>query len=206
MRFLFPLFLILASCSRTINVETNTFADLRVIPYGFPPLTSFAIISSQENTMLNKEVAGKIARLLSIRGYRLTDASQADYLLAYTFAMTSESKTVEVATYVPGPTETIHGIIGCMPYEEERQGPGSIIYTPEQITLFHRDLFLTVTDRRTSNQVWEASVSSEGRTSDLRDILDYLLVTSFTHLGHNTNKNLHLKVDLEDEGVAWLRH
>lgn len=199
----------LTSCSRYIDTNTNTFADITKIPGGFPYGSSFVIQAEQdENPLFSREVANKIAELLTFSGYRVTNNKSADYVLTFNFGMTSETRIVNVPTYIPGPTETTVGKIdskdGRVSYEEKTERGGSVIFTPEAVTLYNRELILTVYDRN-NQEVWQGSSLSTGSCSDLRDMMDYLLASSFQYFGHNTKRNVSLRINEKHPTVRWFK-
>lgn len=212
MRLWLLLFVIcgLSSCTRYIDIHTNTFADRTIIPQGFPYGCSFAILSEKDDSsMLNKEVKHKIGRILRDSGYALKDPSEADFHLYYTFDMESDTRIVHVPSYIPGPSETTKGRInsskeGEVKYEETKESSGIVIYTPQEVTLFHRKLHVAVFDRH-EEEVWEGQSMSTGAAADLRDTIDYLLVSAFNYFGENTKKDLSVRLDEKNPTIQWLK-
>ncbi len=199
----------LHSCARYIETTTNTFADVVIIPQGFPQGSSFVIVPEQrEHLMLSKEVSQKMTHLLHERGYRLADAQNADYLLHFNFAMTKDTKIIHVPTYIPGPVQTktgnVSGSEGSVHYDEQTQSSGTVIYRPEERVFFNRELCIKVYDRH-EEQVWQGFSVSTGSSSDLREAIDYLLVSAFHYFGQNTKKNVELRLESENATVKWLK-
>lgn len=198
------------SCVRKVDVTTNTFSDLTRIPQGFPSGSSFAILGLQENhPMLGKEVAFKISKILAESGYILTDQEHADYLIYFNFDLSSETRIVNVPHFIPGPTETTEKKVSSnngeiVHYEEKKQGPGSIIFTPEERTLFTHQLQVLVKDQM-NEEVWQGSAQAQGSRGDLREEMNYLLVSAFQFFGHNTGKNVSLRLDAKNPNIKWLQ-
>ena len=80
--------------------------DIRVNGYTDPgspglikPGGSFCIMENPEakNPLLEKEINGKIAKLLEVRGYSITTFEKADYCLMFAYGM-GEPRSVGVAT------------------------------------------------------------------------------------------------------------
>ena len=159
--------------------------------------------------MFSKEVSHKIAKILQEGGYHVTDAEHANYCLKFDYKMTGDTRTIQVPTYIPGPSETTKGNVcsseGELRYQEEKQSSGTVIYTPQDITLFTRELSINVYDRNNQEQVWQGFASSTGNGDDLRDVMDYLLVSAFNYFGQNTKKNLDARVSCKNPVVKWLK-
>lgn len=202
--------LLLYSCTRQYAITTNTYADNALIPEGFPHSSRFAISSPQKETpLLTKEISNKIAKILLQNGYEVTESHNADYLLSFSYGMTSDTHTVAVPTYIPGPSETTYGEIysggKTMVYREECCSPGTILYTPELVTLFTHSFEAQVFKLGATDPLWQGSCSCSSDNSDIRNVMDYLLVTSFKYFGQNTHQCLRLSLEEGDPCVKWLR-
>jgi hypothetical protein len=220
------------SCARQISITSNAFADLQSIPYGFPMKSSFFIITGQndyshltdqkiiigqnDNPMLSKEVTHKIGKVLEEKGYLVDNIDNADYYLVFNFVMTSSKATMNVPLYIPGPTQTtqgnIYGYGGYVGYQQQTQTSGSYIYVPKEYVFFHRGLYLQVYDaklcreKKQEAQLWQGSAISSGDSSNLRDIMNYLLITAFKYLGKNTQKDICANMSSNNKKVKKLRN
>lgn len=202
--------LILTGCGRRINITSNTFADTKNIPRGFPLDSTFYISSAKEDKkLLSKEIIRKIACLLEDRGYTVTDnESDADYHVTFDTKMTQETGTRSVLTYIPGDVQTTTGCVHgkeTVSYQEQTETPGKFIYVPEKYTYYSRKLSVHAYIRDGEEEVWHGSAISEGESNDLRDIVDYLLVTAFRFFGRNTQKKVHTSISAKDKEVKNLR-
>lgn len=178
--------------------------------------SSFAIAPPpHDNQMFSKEVAQKIRKILEGSGYSITDKEHADYLLQFDFAMTSDTKTINVPHYIPGPSKSVEGNVtgadGVVHYQEETTLSGTTVFVPEDFTFFTRNLLVSVFDAETyrstgiEEQVWEGYAVSTGSSDDFRDMIDYLLVSAFKYFGKNTHKNVETTLLEDNESIQWLR-
>jgi hypothetical protein len=129
--------------------------------------------------------------------------------------MTSCTKTVNLAQYVPGTTSTTtgtaRGTYGSVNYGETTEKSGYTKYVPTQITVHTRGVSLTAYDaaayrkNKSEVEVWRVCTISSGQSSDLRYILDYLLVSAFKFFGINSKQDVYQKLDVDDQEVKHLR-
>lgn len=211
---LFSLLLFLGSCTQ-YYVTTNAFADPEVIPGGFESGASFAIVSTHQNDKLfSKEVSHKIGKLLTSQGYVVRDSLDADYILSFDFGMESFTETVQVKKTIPGEKVKKHGNVKVhgdkhsnKSYEEETESSTQVIYVPEERTYYSKKLsiFVCPRDAAQKDDVWNVTTSCSGSNNDLREIVDYLLVSSFRHFGHNTHKKIVTAFDKDADEIKNLR-
>jgi len=93
--------------------------------------------------------------------------------------------------------------------------PGTTSYVPYSYTYFTRFLGISLYEKQrwlASEQddlgdaiVWRATTTSAGRSSDLRSVVDYLLVTTFDHFGEDTGKRKRKTLFQGDSRVRQLR-
>jgi hypothetical protein len=207
----------LCSCARHYSISVDTYADKQFIPAGFKPGSSFAIFpAKEENPMFSKEVSQKIAQILKDRGYRVESANKADYVLIFNSGITSTTTKINVPRYIPGQTQstsgTVYGNRGYAgSYSEKTQSSGTTVYVPQDYTFFTRGVAIYVYDaemyrkHEKEEQVWSGMAISSGENSDLRDVIDYLLVSVFSYFGDNTKKNVKISMAEDDEKVHKLR-
>lgn len=184
--------LLTAACGTSYRVTTDTFADAAVIPYGFPPGTSFSIAPVQKaNPLLEKQVAHKIAAILENRGYGVSD-QETDYQLLFNCKMTSEKVVVDVTEYVPGKTENRKGFVkddkGKVSYEESSKVSAEWKKVPQETIHYAKEISIHVIDGK--EEVWSGSAKSVGERGDLREAADYLLFSIMNHFGCDTKKSL----------------
>lgn len=207
---------VIFSCARDSHLTTSTFVDTKTLPQGFAQGSSFALLPMQkDNQLFSKEVSQKIEKILEGKGYTVKNPDKADYYLLFNFGMTSSTGTINVPRYIPGGTEkkegSIYGVGGSVQYQEQTQKAGSTVYVPQTYTFYTRGLLVAVYDakiyRKTKKeeQVWQGFSVSSGESDDLRQIIDYLLVSVFKYFGKNTYKNIETNINERDEEVKKLR-
>jgi len=210
--FLLPLIILLSACGKRIHVTSNTFADTQIIPRGFPKYCTFYI--EHDKKLLSKEIAQKISWILEEKGYRIVDQAHADYYITFDAKLTSEKRVTNVAQWVPGEKQTTTGCVhgdkrhecqGTISYQEETETAGKIVYVPQEYIVFHRKLFVQAYDTAHKEQIWESSAISTGESDDLRDIIDYLLVTAFKQFGRSSHHKIESSLRTKDEEVTALR-
>ncbi|MBU4447290.1 MAG: hypothetical protein KKD99_01795, partial [Proteobacteria bacterium] len=91
--------LCLSGCSTasTFTIKVNGYTDPGT-PGLIKPGGSFCVIENQEakNPLLEKEISGKITKLLETRGYAVTTFEKADYYLFFAYGM-GEPRSVSAA-------------------------------------------------------------------------------------------------------------
>ena len=208
--------LLLTSCAHTIYINHNAFANIKEIPTGFSPLSSFAVKPiSQKDTMLNQEIADKIEHILSHHGYSIKDDLHADYYLLFDYHMNRAERTIHVGKYIPGQTITSYGSSihhgKAKFYTNETETPGTYAYIPETHVVFTKSITITVyarqeyIDSKNAHALWQETAVSCDENDDLRDSIDYLLITAFKYFGKNTQKNLKTTISSNDKDVSSLR-
>ncbi len=154
------------------------------------------------NPILEEEIGMKIKKLLSKKGYSI-GTDEANYYLLFDYGMNSgQTVTDTIPIYHPGgyshyPYSSFyrHGYTSYMPYS-------TVIYT--------RWLVLRLIDGkayRTSKEskpLWIGEVMSAGPSSDLRELINYLLIAAFEHFGEDTGKRVNELFLEDDERVKLL--
>jgi hypothetical protein len=178
-----------------VNGYTDPAAPTRINAGG-----SFFVIENRDakNPLLEKEVKEKIDKLLGKQGYGLAPYEKADYYLFFSYGIGGEgTTTVVMPEYYPYPGSgfgfgTGYGrrassyffaapFFSYSPY-------------PESVALYDRWLLINVVDAkyyRDQGQFracWVGEARSTGPSSDLRTVLNYLLVADFKQFGQNTGK------------------
>lgn len=210
--------LFLTSCSTKYIVASNTFIDYQEIPYGFEKGTSFCIVSkNNDNVLFSKEIERKIVNFLQNSGFEIDDSINAKYALLFDFAISSSSQIVNKAKYIPGQTQktsgSISGTLGEHTlYKENTETSGTTVYVPETQIIFERKLTINVCDNRsfkdqtTEIPIWSGLFVSTGMNSDLREVMDYLLVPAFENFGKNTGKCVKVCLNENDPKIKNLRN
>jgi hypothetical protein len=202
------------------NVEVGVNAYLamqRVFPD--PSAEScIAIVATTEppEPLLDVEIASKIEHLLVERGYTTTAEQEARYVL-FCFAAIDAGQTHKGVTPVhePGKTIDTHYYSRGGRYAVKRTYiPGQTRYIPYEYTLYTRSLALELCDRRQLEDaeerekhravVWRCTAVSSGPESDLRWIVNHLLLVAFDYFGQDTGKQQRRTVAYEDRRVEEL--
>ncbi|OGR29096.1 MAG: hypothetical protein A2139_06710 [Desulfobacca sp. RBG_16_60_12] len=209
--------LCLPSCSSvaSYNIKVNGYTDPGA-PAQVKPGGSFFVMENKEakNPLLEVEVKGKITQLLATRGYAVTTFEKADYYLFFGYGM-GEPRSVNVAT------PDYYGSVGWgMGYGRGGWGgwggPSVYVgmpwggYAADGATLYDRWLLINVVEgpayrtQKLSRPVWVGEAHSLGSSSDLRTVLNYLLVADFKEFGKNTGKAVTMEISAQDPEVAPL--
>jgi hypothetical protein len=209
--------LCLPSCSSvaSYNIKVNGYTDpgtpAQIKPGGF-----FCLMENKEakNPLLEAEVKGKITKLLETHGYPVTTFEKADYYLFFGYGM-GEPRSVTVTT------PDYYGSVGWgMGYGWGGWGgwggPSVAIgmpwggYPADSTALYDRWLLISVVEgpayrtQKISRPVWVGEAHSVGSSSDLRTVLNYLLVADFKEFGKNTGKAVPMEISAQDPEVAPL--
>jgi hypothetical protein len=192
-----------ATCANYYSVKVNGYTDPAI--GSIRPGGTFFVMENKEakNPLLEAEIREKITRLLEINGYPVTTTfAKADYYLFFAYGM-GEPRSVTVVTPDYGCSWGVgFGGRGCYSLSFPL-----LAYAPHTATtLYDRWLLLNVVEGpayRTSKEskaVWVGDARSVGASSDLRVVLNYLLVADFKEFGKNTGKAV--TVDLKDRDPA----
>ena len=206
----------LSGCSSfsTFTVKVNGYTDPSA-PALVKPGGSFCVIENQEakNPLLEKEIKEKLNKLLLTRGYPVTTFEKADYYLFFAYGM-GEPRSVNAAA------PDVYGSIGWgMGYGWGGWGgPAFSIgvpyggYPADSASLYDRWLLIKVVEgpayrtQKISHPVWVGEARSVGTSSDLRLVLNYLLVADFKEFGKNTGKAVTVEIEAQNQEVYSLTH
>jgi hypothetical protein len=189
--------------ARTYQVQVNGYTD-SAAPLLAPGASLFVIEDQKaQNPLLEKEIKGKIDNLLVMHGYLLAPYDKAQFYLFYTYGLET-SGTVTVAGPI-GPGRGWEGF-GYSAYLPAKYGP----YAFDTLTLYDRWLRLTAVEgkyyRETgkSRTIWVGEARSKGTSSNLRQVLNPLLIAAFEQFGKNTGKALPSWIKQDDPRVRGL--
>lgn len=208
--------LLLPACGRRISVTNNSFADYQAIPAGFALGSAFYVEPiKHKNKLFAKEIQHKIGTVLREAGFIVTAEQHADYRISCTIDMMSSTITVQVPRYIPGEKITTQGCVHTSDdddqiYTETKETAGTVIYTPEERTIFKHKLQMNVYQANNEPElekelVWQATANTNGDDSDQRDIIDYLLVSVFKYFGKNTKKSVETNVKESSREIKRIR-
>jgi hypothetical protein len=200
----------------TFTIKVNGYTDPGTLA-PVKPGGSFFVIENQEtkNPLLEQEIKGKITKLLLTRGYPVTTFEKADYYLFFAYGM-GEPRSVSTTTpdYYSGFGWGVgYGRGGWGGWG----GPSVYVGMPwgspaDNATLYDRWLVLNVVEgpayrtQKISRPVWVGEARSVGASSDLRTVLNYLLVADFREFGKNTGKAVTMEIEAENPEIYSLTH
>ena len=189
----------LPSCSTvpTYTIKVNGYTEPGTQTQ-VKPGSYFFIMDNPDakNPLLDQEIKEKINNLLLTHWYLVTTFDKADYYLFYKYGM-GEPKSVSV---------TAPDYYGGLGWGVGYGGPAFYMglplsgYSTDITPLYDRWLQLTVVDgpayrnQNISRPVWVGEAHSLGTSSDLRSVLNYLLVADFKKFGQNTGKAVTMEI------------
>ena len=195
---LFILLCLSTGCTR-IQVGVNGFTPTGTT-LQLPPYSSIVVFEdpNTQNPIFEKEIAGKIQKLLNSKGYATSTFEKANFYLLFQYAIDSgRTTTGALPMYHTGGTATVNTINSSGGYSYSTvQMPGYTSYMPYSRTTYTRWLVLRLIDGKKFQEtqkiepVWIGEITSFGSSSDLRSIVNYLLVAAFEHFGENTKRRV----------------
>ena len=205
--------LTLSSCV-TYEVSVNSVASPNYSPDLQPGASIHVYDANEGEDLFRAEVARKIIRLMRERGYVSAAADQADFVLMFGYAISShsETQTVYVADSSKPTTPPPAGASFAEAFAHGMaEGLGNTTPQQQQTNVNDRSLRLAVIDARhlratgETKTVWQCDTTSSGRSDDLRDVLNYMLVPTFRHFGEDTGKAVTYDLREHDTAVTALR-
>ena len=195
--------------ARTYQIQVNGYTE-SAGPTVAPGAALFVNEDQKsQNPLLEKEVKAKIEALLEKNGYSLAPYDRADYYLSFAYGL-GAPQTVSVTA----PSFGIGWGFGtgyCGPgVSTGIYWPGWGPFSTETQALYDRWLRLTVVEgkyyRETgkSRTVWVGEARSTGTSSDLREVLNPLLIAAFEQIGRNTGKAVPTIIKQNDPRVSGL--
>lgn len=158
--------------------------------------------SNAPNPILEKEIRMKIQKLLNTKGYNI-GTEESNYYLLFDYGINS-GRTV---------TDTIPLYHPSAYYDypfSDVYWDGYTTYMPYSTVIYTRWLILRLIDGkayRTSQEaepLWIGEVMSAGPSSDLRELINYMLVAAIEHFGEDTGKKVNEAFLEDDERVKLL--
>ena len=198
-----------------VNGYTDPGAPAPIKPGGF-----FYVIENKEaqNPLLEAEVKGKITKLLETRGYSVTTFEKADYFLFFGYGMGEPRSAGVVVPDYSGSFGWGWGGGYGWGGRGGWGGPAVSVGIPwggfpsGSASLYDRWLLLTVVEgpayrtQKISRPVWVGEARSAGVSSDLRIVLNYLLVADFKEFGKNTGQAVTVEIDANNPEAVSLTH
>ncbi|MBI5866549.1 MAG: hypothetical protein HZB38_18950 [Planctomycetes bacterium] len=173
--------------------------------------------TTPEEPLLEREVGRKIEVLLRQRGYTIKPVGEANHVLFAYFAIDSGNTVSGTRNvYVPGGTAYTNVYTSTGQWATATtQLPGRTEQRSYSYTFFTRYLGTTLYDhkrfvastaeKKDDAVVWRATTTSAGGSSDLRSVIDFLLVATFEHFGSDTGKQVRETLGEGDKRVKALR-
>ena len=204
----------IVSCS-AYHIQVTGYLDRAHSPSLVPGNTVFVMQNPEaDNPLLEKEVAARIAKLLEQHGYRLSSPKDADFHILSRYGIDcGPLRTGSIAIKEPDrhePTYTYDSDSGAWSFGVLTI-PGQTRYVPYSVQHHTCWFSIRVIDVRKSREshkaevVWAADTVSEGKSTDLRDVLNYILVATFEYFGLDTGKAVRIKLKPGDSRVRNLK-
>ncbi len=180
-------------------VRFNGYVNPQTRQQAFAPGQSFFVLEEEnaQNPLLSQEIGGKIIALLRERSYRVESRENADYFLSYSYTLTPGSVSGIRSEYHPPETGTINTFTqGGETRTSFVTFPGYTSYFPYRYTVYTSSLRIEARDakamreRKQTEIVWIGESNTTSQNSDLREMVNYLLVDTFDHFGQNTRRSV----------------
>ncbi|MFC1635250.1 DUF4136 domain-containing protein [Planctomycetota bacterium] len=200
--FSLPIMFLSLGCSASYSVAVNGYSATGQV-VRIPQAASISVVtdSNVPNPILEREVAAKIEKLLAEQGYA-TGADEPDYYLLFDYGIDAGRTVTDV---VP-----IHrpGFYQPYPFSSMRWY-GYTTYMSHSEVIHTRWLALRLIDGKayriseSAEPVWIGELASAGMSSDLREIINYMLIAAFEHFAEDTQRQITEIIPKNDERV-WL--
>jgi hypothetical protein len=201
--FSLPLICLGLGCTVSYNVGVNGYSSSGQTLQIHQASSIYVVVDSNSpNPILEEEIGMKIQKLLNKNGYSI-GTEEANYYLLFDYGINS-GRTV---------TDTIPLYHPNAYYEYPFSGVywhGYTTYMPYSTVVYTRWLLLRLIDGkayRTSQKarpLWIGEVTSAGPSSDLRELINYMLIAAFEHFGEDTGKRVNELFLEDDERVKLL--
>jgi hypothetical protein len=204
----------LTGCAASYQVLVNGYVDAKA-PAPLAPGGTFFVIGNKDatNPLLEKEVKEKSGRLLEKMGYRLTSSEKAEYYLLCAYGIGGGRPTVTMPETTFG--FGIGGGVGPGYYGRRNYvfgGPFFGVYYPAAVSerVYDRWLMLSAIDAKHYREkgefrtLWVGEARSTGTSSDLREMINYLLVAAFDQFGKDTKKAVGVELGRQDPRIKDL--
>ena len=205
----------LFGCRSAYKVHVNTLSGMRPIPEA----ARLELISTDSTGgLLQQEVGMKMAYLLTKEGYDITGLYEPDYFILYKFGLDSRDEAYTKYVYSSsgsspssgGSTgsagsDFASGVIAGVSDALSNRKPVESVRTVNE-----RWLSLLAIDARAYSQtgefkqVWECKTLSAGESSDLRYIINYMLIPSIENFGRDTGRVRTYNMGPRNRGVSDL--
>jgi len=199
--FSLPFVVLALGCAASYNVGINGYSSTGET-LQIPQLSSIYVVtdSNATNPFLEKEIAVKIQKLLTAKGYTV-GTHQASYYLLFEYGIDSGRILTDA---IPIHHPTIYGEYSTI------HAPYYGRYVPYSELFYTRWLVLKLVDRNAYRDLhkaepsWIGEVTSTGPSPDLREVINYMLIAAFEHFGQDTDRRVTKVIPKDDERVELL--
>ena len=191
---------LMSGCSTKYHVHINGFLDA-ARAQAITPDACILIVEDEENDnpIFYSEVKHKIEMLLTSKGNTICPPESADYQLLFGYGMDS-GRTIRGTRMIHEPSHIVtirrSNSKGGHSYSNIHI-PGSTYSVPYSETIFGHWLTLYLYDAPKtekalvpSKPLWIGEITSNASSSDLREMINPMLVAAFDHFGANTHKRI----------------
>lgn len=200
---LLPIVCLGLGCAASYNVGVNGYSSTGR-NLDIPVSSSIAVVAGHDvpNPIFQKEVGTKIRRILTDVGYS-GEVDRPDYYLLFDYGIDSGRSVTEA---IPIHRPSYYREDGFSPFHRHSY----TTYVPHTSVVYTRWLVLKLVEggayaeSRQAEPLWIGEVASAGVGSDLREVIDYLLVAAFEHFGYDTGRQVNKVVFRGDERVRAL--
>ena len=212
----FALLICLEGCAGR-DVVVDTYLNQSAVTQDKLAGATLAILQNEEtvNPLFDKEVKQKITALLKRQGYRLGARRQADYFVRYGYDIEGEERTTLTPVHPHDyydPYDHHYYMRGSSRFDRDyHRGLGYTTYVHETYTLYIATFRMRVIDadvyRKEGDEkiVWIGETYTESFSSDLRELIDYLIASTFQYFGQDTKVRKTVTVSPDDEFMQTLK-
>lgn len=199
-----PIMCLVIGCEGSYIVGVNGYSSTGQI-LQIPRGSSITVIadSNAPNPILEREIKTKIETLLTEKGFGVKTEG-ADYYVAFNYGIDSgRAVTGAVPVWYSDPY--------CGYPHAYGHGHGYVAYAPYAEIVYTRWLVLKILDAdayrasKKAEPLWIGEVTSVGLESDLRGLLDYMLIAGFDHFAQDTGRRVSENISKKDERIWLLR-
>ena len=201
--FLLPLMCISLGCGISYNVGVNAYSSSgRSLQIQQESSINVIADGNTPNPILAKEIGMKIQKLLTKKGYSI-GTDEADYYLRFDYGMNTGQTITDI---IPIYRRAYYGYPFSSVYSH-----GYTTYLPYSTVVYTRWLVLKLIDGKAyrnsqeAEPLWISEVTSAGPGTDLRELINYMLIAAFEHFGEDTGKRVNELFLKEDEKVNFLK-
>jgi hypothetical protein len=215
--------LVLASGCSKIEIDLNCYQshDLPCPAPGEGATICLAARTTPPEPLLEAELCDKLRRLLETRGFQVLSEGACEYTLFADAAVDGGSTSTDYT-----PVTTGGDYVRSYVYDRRgrfvvvnRQIPYRTRYVPYTYTVFTSGLGLTLTKQspgsattreadelvpQAEETVWRSTASTTTGSSDLRWLVNHMLIVSLDHFGQDTGKQKRVGIAEDDKRVRRL--